>query len=140
MPSTREAAVLALVEAAQTTGALVWRATDVEQTVPLEGLIEIAEGDDAIEAILSPLAYAHELAVDVTVTVTRPDEPERDAALDALLQALADAVTADRTLGGAVEFAEIGAPAFLAFEGDGAGKSAHLQVTLSFTTAGSPLA
>lgn len=138
--SSRERAVKALVEAAKTTGCEVWRDTDLERVVPPEGLIQIGEAEYTPEPMLSPLSYSHEMPADVMVTVIGVDELARDAALDALLIMLSNAIAADRTLGGVVEFADIGAPTFEAFEGDGPGKMARFAVTLCFTTIGSPLA
>lgn len=124
----------------ETLGCKVERGSDLPETIPPEGLILIAEGDDDIETILSPLSYAHNLAADVVMTIAAEDEARRDLTIDALLLGFAAAITADHTLGGAVEWCEIGAPSFDAFEGGGAAKSAHLMCTLSFTTIGSPLA
>jgi hypothetical protein len=58
------------------------------------------------------------------------------------LTAIDDAITADRTLGGCVEWAQPGAPEFqdVAFQGAAAARTALVPVTLWFTTAGSPLA
>jgi hypothetical protein len=52
------------------------------------------------------------------------------------------AVTADRALGGAVEWAQPGAPDFedVEFEGAAAARAARVPVALFFTVADSPLA
>lgn len=139
MPSARETAILALEAAARRTGAEVWRGSDLERAIPAEGLIQIAEGEYVAEAILSPLAWSHEMPAEVTVMVTSADETLRDAALDSLLLSLSGVLQADLTLGGAVEYTDIGTPQFLAFEADGAAKAAQLSVTLCFLSAGSPL-
>lgn len=137
--SARERAVLALVAAAKTVVADVWRETDIERETPPGGMIQIAEAEYEPEPILSPLSYAHEMPAEVILTVEAIDEINRDAKLDALLRAFSAAVLADRTLAGAVEWAEIGPPAFVAFEGNAAGKAARIAVTLCFTSIGSPL-
>jgi len=56
--------------------------------------------------------------------------------------AIGAAIAADRTLGGAVDWAQPGAPEFedVEFEGAAAARAASVPVTLFFTVAGSPLA
>lgn len=131
----------ALVTALETTGATIWRSTDLAREIPAAGMIDVAEGDYTPEAILSPLTYFHEMPAAIVATIVAATEPERDAAMDALLLAISGALLADRTLGGAVETLTIDvAPGFEAFEANGAAKAAHFTVTLCFTTAGSPLA
>ena len=62
--------------------------------------------------------------------------------LDALLVDIAAAIAGDRTLSGAVEWTQPGAPSFddAETEGAAAARAASVPVTLSFTVAGSPLA
>jgi len=132
--SARETAVLALAALLQSTGADVWRDTDVARPVPPEGLIQLSEGEDQVEAIFSPLRWLHELPCEVIITVTANDEPTRDERMDSILGTLGDLITADRTLGGAVDHCEPGPPSFQAAEIDGAGKSARLTITLSFVS------
>jgi len=76
----------------------------------------------------------------VTVAGTTP--AARTTLLDALLVDIGAAITGDRTLGGAVEWAQPGAPDFEDVEVDGAAaaRAATIPVTLVFTAAGSPLA
>lgn len=140
MSSGREAAITALVTAIEGTGALVFRTTDLEREVPPEGMIEVTEGEDSVQTILSPLTYLHDLEAQVAVTIDGIDEKARDAMLDTLLMKVSQALDDDRTLGGAVDHLEIGTPVMNAFEGSGAGKTAQFPVTLMFTTVGSPLA
>ena len=66
----------------------------------------------------------------------------RGGELDALLVDIAAAITANRTLGGAVEWAQPGSASFedVEFEGAAAARAAAIPVTLWFTIAGSPLA
>jgi len=140
MASTREAAVLALVTALETTGALVSRDTDLPEAIPPEGYIVVAEGSaDVVDTIISPLSYDIEQSVDLDIMVSAGDETERDAKMDALLTTISAALTADRTLGATVDWTEIGAPDFQAFEADGAAKAARLPVILSFVTLATPL-
>ncbi len=65
-----------------------------------------------------------------------------DCVLDALLVDVAAAISANRTLGGAVEWAQPGSASFedVEFEGAAAARAAAIPVTLWFTVAGSPLA
>ena len=55
---------------------------------------------------------------------------------------IAAAINTDRALGGAVEWAQPGAPDFedVEFEGAAAARAAAVPVALFFTVAGSPLA
>jgi len=130
----------ALVAAFETTGALVRRADQTVVSVPPEGVVWVGEGGDNIEQIMSPTMFAHELEAVCTVEIGAVDEAARDVTIDDMLRSLSSVVEADRTLGGAVEYGDIGAPEFSADEGEGAMKSAQFAVTLAFTTVGSPLA
>lgn len=147
--SMREAAIAALhgrLAAALATRnpvPLVLRGETVPQRLPLGGLVVIRDGETVEEtAILSPLAWAIEHRAEVEVTVGGATSAGRATLLDALLVDIAAAITADRTLGGAVEWAQPGAPDFddVEFEGAAAARAASVPVTLFFTVAGSPLA
>lgn len=138
--TTRESALSALATLlAQGTAAIVWRGTDLEREIPPDGMIEISEGDAEETPLISPLRWEIDQQAEIIATVTAADEYARDAALDALLAQIHTLVSADRTLGGAVDDAILGSPSYAAFEADGAGKSARLTCTLSFTTTSSPL-
>ncbi len=141
--STRETALAALHTLLATALAVrnpapkVLRDETVPQRLPAGGLVVIRDGETVEEtAILSPLAWAveHRAEVEVVATGTAP--------LDALLVAIGVAITADRTLGGAVEWAQPGSAAFqdVEFEGAAPARAALVPVTLWFTVAGSPLA
>ncbi len=147
--SMRETAIAALHARLATSLAgrnpapLVLRGETVPQRLPPGGLVVIRDGETVEEtAILSPLAWAIEHGAEVEVTVGGATPAARVALLDALLVDLAAAVTADRTLGGAVEWAQPGAPDFedVEFEGAAAARAASVPVALFFTVAGSPLA
>jgi hypothetical protein len=86
--------------------------------------------------VLSPLSWAVEHRADVEVVA------DGSALLDALLVDIGAAVLADRTLGGAVEWAQPGAPDLedAEFEGAASASAASVPVALFFTAAGSPLA
>ena len=147
--SMREAAIAALYGRLATSLAdknpapLVLRGETVPQRLPPGGLVVIRDGETVEEtAILSPLAWAIEHRAEVEVTVAGTTPAARNALLDALLMDIAAALAADRTLGGAVEWAQPGAPDFedVEIEGAAAARAASIPVTLFFTVAGSPLA
>jgi hypothetical protein len=147
--SMRETAIAALHDRLQTALAtrnpapLVLRGETMPQRVPPGGLVVIRDGETVEEtAILSPLAWAIEHRAEVEVTAGGATPAARTALLDALLVGIAAAITTDRTLGGAVEWAQPGAPDFedVEFEGAAAARAASVLVTLFFTVAGSPLA
>jgi hypothetical protein len=147
--SMRETAIAALLGrlaaalATRNPAPLVLRGETVPQRLPSGGLIVIRDGETVEEtAILSPLAWAIEHRAEVEVTVAGATPAARNALLDALLVDIAAAITADRILGGAVEWAQPGSAAFedVEFEGAAAARAASVPVTLFFTVAGSPLA
>ena len=147
--SMREAAIAALhgrLAAALGTrnpAPLVLRGETVPQRLPPGGLVVLRDGETVEEtAILSPLAWAIEHRAEVEVTVGGATPAARTALLDALLVAIAAAITADRTLGGAVEWAQPDAPDVqdVEFEGAATARAASVPVALFFTVAGSPLA
>ncbi len=147
--SMREAAIAALhgllaaALASRNPAPLVLRGDTVPQRLPPGGLVVIRDGERVEEtAILSPLAWAIEHRAEIEVTVAGATPAARSALLDALLVDIAAAITADRTLGGAVEWVQPGAPDFedVEFEGAAAARAASAPVTLFFTVAGSPLA
>ncbi len=147
--SARENAIAALHSimvsalASRSPAPLVLRGETIPQRLPPGGLIVLRDGETIEEtAILSPLAWAIEHRAEVEITVTGSTPAARNALLDALLMAIADAVVADRTLGGAGEWAQPGSPDFqdVEFEGAASARAALVPVRLSFTVAGSPLA
>jgi hypothetical protein len=147
--SAREAAIAALHARLQTVLALrnpapvVLRGETIPQRLPAGGLVVLRDGETVEEtAILSPLAWAVEHRAEVEVTVAGATPGARATLLDALLMDIAAAITADRTLGGAVEWAQPGAPDFedVEFEAAAAARAARVPVALFFTVAGSPLA
>jgi hypothetical protein len=147
--STRETALAALHTRLQTAlpglspAPVVLRGETIPQRISPGGLVVLRDGDTVEEtAILSPLSWSIEHRAEIEVTVTGATPAARTALLDALLVAIGDAITAERTLGGAVEWAQPGAPELqdTEFEGAAAARSALVSVTLWFTTAGSPLA
>ena len=147
--SMRETAIavlhgrLAAALASRNPAPLVLRGETVPQRLPPGGLVVIRDGETVEEtAILSPLAWAIEHRAEVEVTVCGATPTIRTALLDALLVDIAAAITADRTIGDAVEWAQPGAPEFedVEVEGAAAARAASVPVALFFTVAGSPLA
>jgi hypothetical protein len=145
----REAAIAALHArlaaylGARSPAPVVLRGETVPQRLPPGGLVVIRDGETVDEtAILSPLAWAIEHRAEIEVTVAGATPAARTILLDALLVDLAAAITADRTLGGAVEWAQPGAPDVqdVEVEGAAAARAASVPVVLFFTVAGSPLA
>ena len=147
--STRETAIAALhaglaaALATRSPAPLVLRGETVPQRLPPGGLVVIRDGETVQETtILSPLAFAIEHRAEVEVTVAGATPAARAALLDALLVDIGAAIAGDRTLGGAVEWAQAGSPEFqdVEFEGAATVRAALVPVTLWFTVAGSPLA
>jgi hypothetical protein len=129
--------------AARNPAPLMLRGETIPQRIPPGGLVVLRDGD-TVEAtpILSPLSWSIEHRAEIEVTAAGATPATRNALLDALLVAIGDAITADRTLGGTVEWTQPGAAEFqdTEFEGAAAARSALVLVTLWFTVAGSPLA
>jgi hypothetical protein len=147
--SAREFAIAAL--AGQLTIALaildppptVLRNETVPQRIPEGGMVVVRDGETAEEtAILSPLRWQIEHRAEVEIIVAGITQADRAAALDGLLAAIGAAIAGDRSLGGAVEWAQPGAPSFTdaEFEGAAAARAATVPVTLWFTTTDTPLA
>lgn len=134
MPTARETAItslLALVQALP--GITAVRNAAWPERVPAGGLAVVSDGETVEEeAMLSPLAYGIVHRADVEVFAA--NEMQRDA----IIAALAAAIAADRTLGGAVEWAEAGSPDYdtVAPDGSAAVAAATVPVRLMFTVLG----
>jgi hypothetical protein len=146
--STREAAIAALhvtiatALASRSPGPQVLRRDTVPQRIAAGGLVMIQDGETAEETvILPPLRWQMRHVAEVVVAVPGPTPEARAALLDALLMDVAEAIVADRTLGGAVEWAQPEGPAFddLEFDGAAAVRAASVPVALWFTTSETPL-
>jgi len=87
---------------------------------------------------LSPLTYHWQHQVAIELFVADPDGSARDARMDGLLVELAVLIEQDRTLGGVIEYAEIGPPKFdeLAPDGTGGIKACLLPVVLHYSSTG----
>ena len=90
------------------------------------------------EVSLSPLTYHWQHQVAIELFVADPDTSTRDARMDGLLAELASLIEVDRTLGGVIEYAEIGPPKFdeLAPDGTSGIKACLLPVVLHYSSAG----
>jgi hypothetical protein len=90
------------------------------------------------EISLSPLTYHWQHQVAIELFVVDPDAAVRDARMDGLLVELAALIDMDRTLGGQIEYTEIGPPKFdeLAPDGTGGIKACVLPVVLHYSSPG----
>ena len=90
------------------------------------------------EVSLSPLTYHWQHQVAIELFVADPDASARDARMDDLLVELATLIEADRTLGGVIEYAEIGPPKFDELGPDGTSgiKACLLPVVLHYSSTG----
>jgi hypothetical protein len=90
------------------------------------------------EVSLSPLTYHWQHQVAIELFVADADAGARDARMDGLLTELATLIEADRTLGGVIEYAEIGSPKLdeLAPDGSSGIKACLLPVVLHYSSSG----
>lgn len=146
--SSREAAIAALhalistALASRSPEPQVLRSETVPQRIGPGGLVMIQDGETVEEtAILSPLRWQIRHVAEIVVAAAGPTPEARTTALDALLVDVAEAIIADRTLGGAVEWTQPESPSFddLAFDGAASVRAASVPVSLWFTTSETPL-
>jgi hypothetical protein len=142
MTTRREEVLTALLSAIEgVPAATVKREEPLPEKVPAGGLVILRDGDPGEpEVLLSPLTYLWQHRADIEVIVQKaPDEAP--AALDALLAAVGSALSADRTLGGLVDWVEWSAPQTRDHAIDGAAglKGAVVTVTLHYASS-DPLA
>ena len=105
-------------------------------------MVVLRDGDmNEVDVMLSPLTYQWEHSANLEVYVSHPDGAERDARMDVLLKRFSELVTADRTLGGVVEFTQIHPPKFEEVAPDGAVgiKACNLDVVMHYASS-DPLA
>ncbi|MFN6998831.1 hypothetical protein [Elioraea tepidiphila] len=147
--SARETAIAALhaaisaALASRSPAPQVLRGETVPQRIAAGGLVMIHDGETVEEtAILSPLRWQVHHVAEIVVAAPGATPEARAASLDALLVDVAAAIVADRTLGGAVEWAQPESPSFddLEFEGAASIRTASVPVSLWFTTSETPLA
>ena len=119
-------------------GVKVERNTSVPETIPAGGLIVLRDGDpgEPEQALggFGSVYCAH--GVEVELYVENGDAADRDAAFDALLQAIGTVLDADPTLGGLVFGMTYGRPAINteAVAGAPAIKTGTIIVTVEYET------
>ena len=120
-------------------GTTVKRNAVLPERIADHALAILRDGEmDEPEVSLSPLTYHWQHQVAIELFVADPDVSARDARMDSLLVELATLIDMDRTLGGQIEYAEIGPPKFdeLAPEGTSGIKACLLPVVLHYSSAG----
>ncbi len=142
-PSQRESAIGAMfgVLGQLSLGTVVKRNAALPERVSDHAMAILRDGEmGEPEVSLSPLTYHWQHQVVIELFVADPDASARDARMDGLLSELATLIEADRTLGGVIEYAEIGAPKFdeLAPDGSSGIKACLLPVVLYYSSS-SPL-
>ena len=139
--SQRENAIAALfaVLGELSLGATVKRNAALPERVSDQAMAILRDGEmGEPEVTLSPLTYHWQHQVAIELFVADPDAAVRDARMDGLLVELATLIEADRTVGGVIEYAEIGTPKFdeLAPDGTGGIKACLLTVVLHYSSTG----
>jgi len=138
MPSQREAILSALFETLRTNlTASVRRNEALPEKVPSAGLVNLRDGEPGEpEILLSPLSYLWRHRAPLEVVISGGTQAERDAALDTLLITIGATLEPDRTLGGLVDYLEIGPPSFeiVPIEGAAPVKGAVVPVILHYET------
>ena len=139
--SQRENAIAALfaVLGELSLGSTVKRNAALPERVTDQAMAILRDGEmGEPEVSLSPLTYHWQHHVAIELFVADPDASARDARMDGLLVELATLIEADRTLGGVIEYAEIGTPKFdeLAPDGTSGIKACLLPVVLHYSSTG----
>jgi len=120
-------------------GATVKRNAALPERVSDQAMAILRDGEmGEPEVTLSPLTYHWQHQVAIELFVADPDAAVRDARMDGLLVELATLIEADRTVGGVIEYAEIGPPKFdeLAPDGTSGIKACLLTMVLHYSSAG----
>jgi hypothetical protein len=122
-----------------TSGTTVKRNATLPERVADHAMAILRDGEmGEPEVSLSPLTYHWQHQVAIELFVADPDASARDVRMDGLLTELASLIEADRTLGGVIEYAEIGSPKFdeLAPDGTSGIKACLLPVVLHYSSSG----
>ena len=140
-PSQRESAIGALFAVLRqlSLGTTVKRNAALPERVSEHAMAILRDGEmGEPEVSLSPLTYPWQHQVAIELFVANADAAAGDARIDGLLTELAGLIEADRTLGGVVEYAEIGSPKFdeLAPDGSSGIKACLLPVVLHYSSNG----
>lgn len=150
MTSLREAALLALLARVKAAVAVPPLAPGIPRPAPVvvrneqraptltaPGLVCLFDGELVDEQpILSPLGYIVTWRADVEVHFAAKDADARAVGLDALVGQISTALAADRLLGGAVEWLDVGAAQLQEAENDVA--AALVPVEMQWTSYGTP--
>ena len=139
MTSKREQALAGLFLCLKdnVTGLSALRNEPLPTKVPAEGLLILRDGDPGEpEVTLSPTRYHYQHRAEIEALVQHGDQAQRDAALDALLGTLAQALDVQTNLGGLVDYLHIETPDFLSETVEGAPtiKAAVVPVILEYST------
>jgi hypothetical protein len=139
MTSKREQALAGLFLCLKdnVTGLSVLRNEPLPTKVPVEGLLILRDGDPGEpEVTLSPTRYHYQHRAEIEALVQHGDQAQRDAALDALLGTLAQALDGQTNIGGLVDYLHIETPDFLSETVEGAPtiKAAVVPVILEYST------
>ncbi len=140
-PSQRESAIGALfaVLGQLSLGTTVKRNAALPERVSEHAMAILRDGEmGEPEVSLSPLTYHWQHQVAIELFVADADAAARDARMDGLLTELSILIEDDRTLGGVIEYAEIGSPKFdeLAPDGSSGIKACLLPVVLHYSSSG----
>jgi hypothetical protein len=140
-PSQRESAIGALfaVLGQLSLGTTVKRNAALPERVSDHAMAILRDGEmGEPEVSLSPLTYNWQHQVAIELFVADSDASARDARMDGLLVELAVLIEADRTLGGVIEYADIGPPKFdeLAPDGSSGIKACLLPMVLHYSSSG----
>lgn len=139
MTSKREQALagLFLCLKDKVTGFSVLRNEPLPTKVPADGLIILRDGDPGEpEVTLSPTRYHYQHRAEIEALVQHGDPAQRDTALDALLETVAQALDGQTSLGGLVDYLHIETPDFLSETVEGAPtiKAAVVPIILEYST------
>jgi hypothetical protein len=136
VPSKREQVLSALFDQLRTIPlAVVKRNEALPQAVPAAGLVILRDGDPGEpDVTLNPVHLFYSHRAEIEVFVSPPAGGGGEALLDALIEAVADALAADRGLGGLVENLFLGAPTIepLVIEGAAPILAARVAVVIEY--------
>ena len=140
-PSQRESAIGALfaVLGQLSLGVMTKRNASLPERLSEHAMAVLRDGEmGEPEVSLSPLTYHWQHQVAIEIFVADPDASERDKRMDGLLVELAALIEADRTLGGVIEYDDIGPTKFdeLAPDGVSGIKACLLPVVLHYSSSG----
>ena len=136
MITTHEDVLEAVRSALAGTGVPVSRNTDRPERLPLSGQIILMDGDPGEpEILMSPLIYQWERVAEIAV-LAQPSAAHGAKTLGDLLPLVRNALAADRSFGGVVDYSEPGAPAHSHEAPDGVPtlRRASIPLTLVYDT------